>query len=78
MPSIGRDFGSVFVRANTESGQENVACSVVAAGWARVRNAPAGASDVSPDYAELIRLQEQATEAGVCIARLGLPTINDC
>jgi len=65
VPSIGRDFGSVFVRANTESGQENVACSVVAAGWARVRNAPAGASDVSPDYAELIRLQEQATEAGI-------------
>ena len=31
VPAIGREFGSVFI------GDKNVACLVVASGWAKVR-----------------------------------------
>uniref|UniRef100_A0A061S7B9 Staphylococcal nuclease domain-containing protein 1 n=1 Tax=Tetraselmis sp. GSL018 TaxID=582737 RepID=A0A061S7B9_9CHLO len=53
---IAREFGSVFIGQSNPP--ENVAFSVVAAGWAKVR----GGHQQSPFIEELDRLQEQAIE----------------
>lgn len=59
VPSIGREFGSVFV------GDKNVASLVVAEGWAKVREQGQQKGEVSPYLAELIRLEEQAKTQGL-------------
>uniref|UniRef100_A0A0D6R1R8 Ribonuclease n=1 Tax=Araucaria cunninghamii TaxID=56994 RepID=A0A0D6R1R8_ARACU len=58
VPSINREFGSVFV------GDKNVAFMVVGEGWAKVREAGPQKAEVSPYIAELRRLEEQAKAQG--------------
>lgn len=53
VPSIGREFGSVFL------GDKNVALLVVSEGWAKVRDQGQKA-EASPYLAELLRLEDQA------------------
>lgn len=62
VPSINREFGSVFI------GDKNVACLAVAAGWAKVREVREQSqqkAEVSPFIAELLQLEEQAKQQGV-------------
>nr|CAL38976.1 TUDOR protein with multiple SNc domains [Picea abies] len=54
VPSIGREFGSVFL------GDKNVALTVVSEGWAKVRDQGPQKAEASPYLAELLRLEEQA------------------
>ncbi|GLT39904.1 hypothetical protein SLA2020_140700 [Shorea laevis] len=56
VPSIGRDFGSVFL------GDKNVAMEIVSKGWAKVKEQGQQKGEASPFLAELIRLQDQARE----------------
>lgn len=58
VPSIGREFGSVFL------GDENVAQLVVSNGWAKVRDPGQQKGEVSSYVAELLRLEEQAKQQG--------------
>eukprot|EP01018_Ginkgo_biloba_P017900 Gb_32409 [translate_table: standard] len=58
VPSIGREFGSVFL------GDKNVALQVVSEGWAKVRDQGQQKAEVSPYLAELQRLEEQAKQQG--------------
>lgn len=59
VPSIGREFGSVFL------GDKNVATLVVAEGWAKVREQGQQKGEASPFLAELLRLEEQAKQEGL-------------
>ncbi|KAI4383006.1 hypothetical protein MLD38_008892 [Melastoma candidum] len=59
VPSIGREFGSVFL------GDKNVAFLVVSEGWAKVREYGQQKGDASPFLTELIRLEEQAKQEGL-------------
>ncbi|KAL3835431.1 hypothetical protein ACJIZ3_010167 [Penstemon smallii] len=59
VPSINREFGSVFL------GDKNVALLVVAAGWAKVRDQGQQKGEASPFLAELLRLEEQAKQQGL-------------
>ncbi|GMN62202.1 hypothetical protein TIFTF001_031286 [Ficus carica] len=58
VPSIGREFGSVFL------GNENVAMQVVSEGWAKVREQGQQKGEASPYLPELLRLEEQAKQEG--------------
>ncbi|KAK7369584.1 hypothetical protein VNO80_11625 [Phaseolus coccineus] len=58
VPSISRDFGTVFI------GDKNVAVRVVSAGWAKVREQGQQKGEVSPYLAELLRSEEQAKQEG--------------
>ncbi|KAL4634705.1 hypothetical protein ACB092_04G219400 [Castanea dentata] len=59
VPSIGREFGSVFI------GDKNVALLVVSEGWAKVREQGQQKGEVSPFLPELLRLEEQAKQQGL-------------
>ncbi|EPS63110.1 hypothetical protein M569_11676, partial [Genlisea aurea] len=59
VPSINREFGSVFL------GDKNVAFLVVAAGWAKVKEQGQQKGEVSPFIAELLPLEEQARQQGL-------------
>jgi len=59
VPSIGREFGSVFL------GDKNVALLVVSGGWAKVREQGQQKGEASPFLSELMRLEEQAKEQGL-------------
>ncbi|KAE9608620.1 putative micrococcal nuclease [Lupinus albus] len=59
VPSISRDFGSVFV------GDKNVALLVVSQGWTKVREQGQQKGEASPYLAELLRLEEQAKQEGL-------------
>ncbi|XP_077226647.1 ribonuclease TUDOR 1-like [Tasmannia lanceolata] len=59
VPSIGREFGSVFL------GEKNVALLVVAEGWAKVREQGQQKGEASPFLSELQRLEEQAKQQGL-------------
>nr|GMC75257.1 staphylococcal nuclease domain-containing protein 1-like [Ipomoea batatas] len=59
VPSIGREFGSVFL------GDKNVALMVVAKGWAKVRSQNQQKAEASPFLAELLSLEEQAKQQGL-------------
>ncbi|CAA0806834.1 TUDOR-SN protein 1 [Striga hermonthica] len=59
VPSINREFGSVFL------GDKNVALLVVAAGWAKVREQGQQKGEASPFLTELLRLEEQAKQQGL-------------
>ncbi|CAI8619265.1 unnamed protein product [Vicia faba] len=59
VPSINRDFGSVFL------GNQNVAMLVVSGGWAKTREQGQQRGEVSPYLAELLRLEEQAKQEGL-------------
>ncbi|CAN1133270.1 Ribonuclease TUDOR 1 [Linum perenne] len=59
VPSIGREFGSVFL------GDKNVAVLVVSQGWAKVREQGSQKGEASPFLAELLQLEEQAKEQGL-------------
>ncbi|KAK4782988.1 hypothetical protein SAY86_007362 [Trapa natans] len=59
VPSIGREFGSVFL------GDKNVAMLVVSEGWAKVREQGQQKGEVSPFLAELSRLEEIAKQQGL-------------
>ncbi|KAL5979958.1 Translin-1 [Asimina triloba] len=59
VPSIGREFGSVFL------GDKNVATLVVAEGWARVREQGQQKGEASPFLVELQHLEEQAKLEGL-------------
>ncbi|CAL5373189.1 unnamed protein product [Camellia sinensis] len=59
VPSIGREFGSVFL------GDKNVALMVVSNGWVKVREQGQQKGDASPFLAELLRLEEQAKQQGL-------------
>ncbi|KAL3512036.1 hypothetical protein ACH5RR_024753 [Cinchona calisaya] len=59
VPSIGREFGSVFL------GDKNVALLVVSEGWAKVRELGQQKTEASPFLAELQRLEEQAKQQGL-------------
>ncbi|CAL5418350.1 unnamed protein product [Camellia sinensis] len=56
VPSIGREFGSVFL------GDKNVALMVVSDGWVKQGQQK---GDASPFLAELLRLEEQAKQQGL-------------
>ncbi|KAI8002961.1 putative DUF21 domain-containing protein [Camellia lanceoleosa] len=57
VPSIGQEFGSVFL------GDKNVALMVVSDGWIREQGQQKG--DASPFLAELLCLEEQAKQQGL-------------
>ncbi|KAG5029883.1 hypothetical protein JHK87_013397 [Glycine soja] len=59
VPSINRDFGTVFI------GDKNVAMLVVSAGWAKIREQGQQKGEASPYLAELLRLEEQAKQEGL-------------
>ncbi|KAJ4847923.1 Translin-1 [Turnera subulata] len=59
VPSIGREFGSVFL------GDKNIAMLVVAEGWAKVREQGQQKGEASPFLPELLRLEEQAKTQGL-------------
>ncbi|KAL6992287.1 Ribonuclease TUDOR 2, partial [Sarracenia purpurea var. burkii] len=59
VPSIGREFGSVFL------GDKNAALMVVAEEWAKVREQGQQKGDASPFLAELQCLEEQAKQQGL-------------
>lgn len=59
MPSIGREFGSVFLC------DKNIAALVVSEGWAKVREQGQQKGEVSPYLAELLRLEDQAKQQGL-------------
>ncbi|KQJ97123.1 ribonuclease TUDOR 1 [Brachypodium distachyon] len=58
-PNVGREFGTVYL------GDKNVAYSVVAAGWARVKEQGPKGGEQSPYLAELQRLEEVAKQQGL-------------
>lgn len=58
VPSIGREFGSVFL------GDKNVAKLIVEQGWAKVREQGQQKGEASPYLAELLLLEEQAKQGG--------------
>lgn len=58
VPSIGREFGSVFI------GDKNLALLVVSQGWAKVREQGQQKGEVSPFLADLQRLEDQAKQQG--------------
>ncbi|XWS60174.1 hypothetical protein CRYUN_Cryun07bG0012700 [Craigia yunnanensis] len=60
VPSIGREFGSVYL-----GGDKNVAMLVVSAGWAKVREQGQQKGEASPFLAELLRLEELAKQQGL-------------
>ncbi|KAK7350749.1 hypothetical protein VNO77_09672 [Canavalia gladiata] len=59
VPSINRDFGTVFL------GDKNVAMLVVSQGWVKIREQGQQKGEVSPYLAELLRLEEQAKQDGL-------------
>ncbi|KAL7193277.1 hypothetical protein ACSBR2_024983 [Camellia fascicularis] len=59
IPSIGREFGSVFL------GDANVALMVVSKGWVKVGEQGQQKGDASPFLTELLRLEEQAKQQGL-------------
>ncbi|XP_059644882.1 ribonuclease TUDOR 1-like [Cornus florida] len=59
VPSIGREFGSVFL------GDKNVALMVVSEGWAKVKIPGQQKGQVSPFLTELLRIEEQAKQQGL-------------
>uniref|UniRef100_A0A1D1XRH2 Ribonuclease n=1 Tax=Anthurium amnicola TaxID=1678845 RepID=A0A1D1XRH2_9ARAE len=59
VPSIGREFGSVFL------GEKNVALMIVSEGWAKVRDQGKQKGEASPFLEELKHLEEQAKQNGV-------------
>ncbi|KAF7834078.1 ribonuclease TUDOR 1-like [Senna tora] len=59
VPSIGREFGTVFL------GDKNVAMLVVAGGWAKIREPGQNKTEASPYLSELLRLEEQAKQEGL-------------
>ncbi|XP_038989395.1 ribonuclease TUDOR 1-like isoform X2 [Phoenix dactylifera] len=59
VPSIGREFGSVFL------GDKNVAFLVVSEGWVKVREQGQQKGEASPYFSELQRLEEQAKQQGL-------------
>ncbi|XP_020254427.1 ribonuclease TUDOR 2-like [Asparagus officinalis] len=59
VPSIGREFGSVFL------GEQNVAKLVVEEGWVKVREQGQQKAEVSPFLSELQALEEQAKQKGL-------------
>ncbi|XP_027339745.1 ribonuclease TUDOR 1 isoform X2 [Abrus precatorius] len=59
VPSINRDFGTVFI------GDKNVAMLVVSAGWAKIREQGQQKGEASPYLSELLRLEEQAKQEGL-------------
>uniref|UniRef100_A0A7N0RJ48 Ribonuclease n=1 Tax=Kalanchoe fedtschenkoi TaxID=63787 RepID=A0A7N0RJ48_KALFE len=58
VPSIGREFGSVFL------GDKNLARLLVSEGWAKVRE-QGQKGEVSPHLAELLHLEEKAKQEGL-------------
>ncbi|CAK9172613.1 unnamed protein product [Ilex paraguariensis] len=60
VPSIGREFGSVFL-----GDDKNVAVLVVSAGWAKVRDQGQRKGEVSPYLSELQQLEDQAKQQGL-------------
>ncbi|GFZ11898.1 U2 small nuclear ribonucleoprotein A [Actinidia rufa] len=58
VPSIGREFGSVFL------GDKNVSSMVVSEGWAKVMEQGQHKGEASPFLVELLRLGEQAKQQG--------------
>ncbi|KAF5476474.1 hypothetical protein F2P56_003226 [Juglans regia] len=61
VPSIGREFGSVFL------GDKNVALLVVSEGWAKVREQGQQKGEASPFLTELRNLEDQAKQQ--CLGR---------
>ncbi|KAJ8772455.1 hypothetical protein K2173_027632 [Erythroxylum novogranatense] len=59
VPSIGREFGSVFL------GDKNVAVLVVSEGWAKVREQGQQKGEASPFLADLLQLEEQTKQQGL-------------
>ncbi|KAJ8752668.1 hypothetical protein K2173_005557 [Erythroxylum novogranatense] len=59
VPSIGREFGSVFL------GDKNVSVLVVSEGWAKVREQGQQKGEASPFLADLLQLEEQAKQQGL-------------
>ncbi|EEF51666.1 ebna2 binding protein P100, putative [Ricinus communis] len=59
VPSIGREFGSVFL------GDHNVAKLILSEGWAKVREQGQQKGEASPFLAEYQVLEEQAKQKGV-------------
>lgn len=59
VPSIGREFGSVFL------GDKNVGLLVVAEGWAKVREQGQQKGEASPFLQELLRLEDLAKQQGL-------------
>uniref|UniRef100_A0A7N0VE85 Ribonuclease n=1 Tax=Kalanchoe fedtschenkoi TaxID=63787 RepID=A0A7N0VE85_KALFE len=59
VPSIGREFGSVFL------GDKNLAQLVVSEGWAKVREQGQQKGEASPHLTELIHLEEKAKQEGL-------------
>ncbi|GFZ07903.1 TUDOR-SN protein 1 [Actinidia rufa] len=58
VPSIGREFGSVFL------GDKDVSSMVVSEGWAKVREQGQQKGEASPFLEELLHLEEQAKQQG--------------
>ncbi|KAI3684387.1 hypothetical protein L6452_33610 [Arctium lappa] len=56
IPNFSREFCSLFI------GTTNIAKEVVTHGWAKVKEAK---GEVTPEHAELLRLEEQARQQGV-------------
>ncbi|KVH98070.1 RNA-induced silencing complex, nuclease component Tudor-SN [Cynara cardunculus var. scolymus] len=56
IPNFSREFCSLFV------GTTNIAKEVVTHGWAKVKEAK---GEVTPEHAELLRLEEQARQQGI-------------
>ncbi|KAK6928617.1 Tudor domain [Dillenia turbinata] len=71
VPSIGREFGSVFL------GDKNVAMLVVSEGWAKVRERGQQKGEASPFIAELLHLEEQAKQQEASIRKLPPSAIGD-
>ncbi|KAL7193280.1 hypothetical protein ACSBR2_024983 [Camellia fascicularis] len=70
IPSIGREFGSVFL------GDANVALMVVSKGWVKVGEQGQQKGDASPFLTELLRLEEQAKQQGLgCWTRVSLSSL---
>ncbi|CAM8936825.1 unnamed protein product [Rhodiola kirilowii] len=59
VPSIGREFGSVFL------GDKNLAQLVVSEGWAKVREQGQQKGEVNPHISELLHLEEKAKQEGL-------------
>lgn len=60
MESINREFGSVFVNTS-----ENVAISLVANGWAKVKSSPNASNPASPYLEDLKKAEELAQASGL-------------
>jgi hypothetical protein len=58
-PNVGREFGTVYL------GDKNVAYSIIAAGWARVKEQGPKGGEPSPYLTELLRLEEVAKQQGL-------------